>query len=366
MKARHGLVAGKLYPPHLGHHLLVRAAAAASERVTVVVVAASVESIPLDRRLAWMREAHAGEPNVTVIGTIENHAVAGAGSAVEAAHVELVRAVAAHVTAAPVDAVFAGAPRGRGELLARGLGARHVVVDRTAAPISSALCRADPIAAWDVLAPAVRAFLARRVVVIGAESTGKTTLAAELADALRARGGAFGLTRWVPEHGRERTLEKVYVASARAALAGTPPPPVHALPWNEEDFVAVARRQRALEEAEARAGGPVRVCDTDAFATGTWRERYLGARSPAVDGLADPPPGRLYLLTHHDDVPFEDDGLRDGAEVRAWMTARFAERLAASGREVVALRGAREERRAQALAAIDAMLARGFGLRAPL
>ena len=59
MIPKHGLVIGKFYPPHLGHHLLVNTAAAACERVTVVVLAASVESIPLATRVKWMREIHA-------------------------------------------------------------------------------------------------------------------------------------------------------------------------------------------------------------------------------------------------------------------------------------------------------------------
>ena len=54
MIARHGLVIGKFYPPHAGHHHLIRAAAARCARLTVVVMAATVESIPLARRVAWL------------------------------------------------------------------------------------------------------------------------------------------------------------------------------------------------------------------------------------------------------------------------------------------------------------------------
>ncbi|KWW98840.1 Nicotinamide-nucleotide adenylyltransferase [Carbonactinospora thermoautotrophica] len=64
---RHGLVLGKFYPPHAGHHLLISTAAAACDQVSVLVLAASVESIPLDLRVAWVREAHP-EPHVRVLG----------------------------------------------------------------------------------------------------------------------------------------------------------------------------------------------------------------------------------------------------------------------------------------------------------
>ena len=51
----------------------------------------------------------------------------------------------------------------------------------------------------------------------------------------------------------------------------------------------------------------------------------MGAPTPSVDALARHHP--LYLLTHHDGVPFEQDGIRDGESIRAWMTGRFEEAL---------------------------------------
>ncbi|WP_169791092.1 adenylyltransferase/cytidyltransferase family protein, partial [Streptomyces katrae] len=61
----HGLVLGKFYPPHAGHHHLVRTAQDQCERLTVLVCAASVESVPLADRVAWMREEH---PGADVVG----------------------------------------------------------------------------------------------------------------------------------------------------------------------------------------------------------------------------------------------------------------------------------------------------------
>ena len=191
MTPRHGLVIGKFYPPHAGHHLLVQTAAACCERVTVVVMAAAVESIPLEARVAWLRELH-GERGVTVVGTRDDHPVDLESDTAWSAHVALMQEAAAQVSSVPVDAVFTS--EAYGEELARRLGARHVAVDaaRTLVPISATRVRADPVGAWEYLSAPVRAWLARRVVVVGAESTGKTTLATELADRLRQRGGSHG------------------------------------------------------------------------------------------------------------------------------------------------------------------------------
>jgi nicotinamide riboside kinase len=193
-------------------------------------------------------------------------------------------------------------------------------------------------------------------VIVGAESTGKTTLAAELAEALRARGGPHGLTRAVPEYGREHTVRRLAEARARAALAGRPLPALEDLAWRSPEFEAIAARQNALEDAEARAGGPVLVCDTDAFATGIWHERYVGHRSPAVEALGRE--GALYLLTDPDDVPFVQDGLRDGQHLRRWMTDVFAARLGGTGRAWRWLRGDRRTRLAAAVEQVEALLRR--------
>ena len=126
----------------------------------------------------------------------------------------------------------------------------------------------------------------------------------------------------------------------------------------------IARHQNELEDLAARRGGPVLVCDTDAFATGIWCERYLGAPSAGVDAIARRHP--LYLLTHHDGVPFEQDGIRDGESIRDWMTGRFEEALAATGRRTVVLRGSVDERIATGLAAIDELVDSHWRFAAPV
>jgi len=362
-RTAHGLVIGKCYPPHAGHELLVRSAAAVSDRVSVLVLAHPDEALPLTDRVAWLAATVADLPHVTVAGGDDPHPIDYDDPAVWDLHEAEFRRVLATITDEPVTAVFSSEPYG--VELARRFGARPVCVDpeRTLVPVRASDVRADPVAAWDHLPAPVRAGLARRVVVVGAESTGKTTLCRDLADALRRRGGAHGATRWVPEVGRERTIELQGAAVAAAELAGAPRPPMDALAWPTAEFVAIADAQNRREDREAAIGGPVLVCDTDAFATGIWHERYVGRRDAGVDALARR--HDLYLLTHHDGVPFVQDGIRDGEHVRAWMTDRFAEELDATGRPFVELTGSWAERHEAGLAAIDDLLAAGWPFGSP-
>ncbi|MEU5660762.1 AAA family ATPase [Streptomyces sp. NPDC047737] len=350
----HGLVLGKFYPPHAGHHHLVRTARDRCERLTVLVCAASVESVPLADRVAWMREVH---PDVRVVGAVDDIPMDLADPAVWDAHM----AVFTGAVPEPVDTVFTSEEYG--DELARRFGAESVLVDpgRTVFPVSGTAVRADPAGCWDFLEPPVRAALTRRVVVLGAESTGTTTLARALTGHYRGRGGVWSRTGYVAEYGREFSEAKL--ASLRARWPGAQWEDVT---FTTDDFPLIAETQNAREDAAARLGSPVLFCDTDSFATTVWHERYIGGRNPLVEKTADRNRHHLWLLTSHEGVAFEDDGLRDGEELRPWMTDRFRAELTRTGREFIEITGSRQERLATAVAAVDALLAAGPHFTAPL
>jgi HTH-type transcriptional repressor of NAD biosynthesis genes len=376
----HGLVIGKFYPPHAGHHLLIETAAAACQRLSVVVMAATCESIPLTDRVQWLQRAHPSvatgtECVISVVGVTDDLAVDYDSAPAWEGHVALMRAAiersvsmsGADASAAVVDLVATSEPYGA-ELADR-LGATHLLVDltRSTQSVSGTAVRADVAGQWQYLRGPVRAGLARRVVVVGAESTGTTTVSRRLAEALRSRGGCWESTGWVPEFGREFTLRKLAAASALAAASGSPAPTMDDLTWTSEDFTAIAARQQQLEDAAAAVGSPVLVCDTDAFATSIWHQRYIGtpmaghANPTRSLGRPDGGPGAdLYLLTDDEEVPFVQDGIRDGEHLRSWMTRVFVEELNASGRRWVHLRGSLDERVAEALRQVDLLLTAGW------
>ena len=347
---------GKFYPPHAGHHLLIRAAAAACDAVSVVVMAARHESIPLEARVRWLSDEHRDAPQVRVTGIEDNLRMDLADPQAWEGHVALMKRALSRIGAAPVTTVFTS--EAYGAELARRFEARTVSVDpeRRRVPISGTQVRADPVANWQYLAPAVRAGLALRVVVLGAESTGTTTLALALAQRWRELGGAHALTGYVAEYGRAYTADKL----ARASPVALPE-----LKWTSDEFEHIARAQIAAEDLAARAGGPVLVCDTDAFATAIWHERYLRRASEAVIRIADACRPALYLLTDHAGVPFEQDGLRDGESIREWMTGRFAAALRDTGRAYLVLRGDRAQRLEQAWRASREVLENAWCFTAP-
>lgn len=333
---RHGVVVGKFYPFHAGHAHLIRSATRACDRVSVEVIAASVENIPLERRVAWIREGH---PSVRVVDLVDDTPVDFASETAWDAHT----ATIAGLLDEPADVVFTSDDYG-GEL-ARRLGAEWVQVDpgRVINPVSGTAIRADLAAHWSELSPATRADLAARIVVLGAESTGSTTLAAALAAELG--------TLWVPEYGRELSETREGGLDA---------------PWRSDEFDLVVDRQIAWEdEALRRVPTPVLVCDTDVLATALWHERYVGFVADRLHARAAAHPPALYVLTG-DEIPFVQDGMRDGEHIRADMQERFREVLAAQSVPWLEVRGSVAERLAQALPAVRAAVARATSFTAPL
>ncbi|GAA2094994.1 AAA family ATPase [Actinomadura alba] len=368
MTFRHGLVIGKFYPPHAGHHHLIDTAAAACERLTVVAAASSVESIPIALRAAWLRERHP-QAHVEIVAVVDDAEIDYDSDLIWAEHVAAFRAgleVASGlgvgaVDVPPVDAVFSS--EHYGAELARRFGAEHVPVDppRARFPVSGTAVRRDPAACWDWLSPAVRQHLARRVVVVGAESSGTTTLARALAAHYASRGGVWSATRWVPEYGRLYCEEKLAVAHRHDPRLW-----IGDLSWSSEEFTLIAERHLALEDAAARSGSPLLICDTDAFATALWHERYLESPAPEVERLHARTRHDLWILTDTAGVSFEQDGWRDGESIREWMSARFGEELDRRGLPYIVVSGPHERRLEAAVAAVDAVLDKGWAFSDPL
>ena len=318
----YGLVIGKFRPPHKGHGLLIQTALTHVDRLTVLVCGDATDTIPAALRAAWLRELYPA----TEVRVVETTGYDPDDSALWAALTQ------GWLGRAP-DVVFTS--EAYGDLYAHHLGCAHVAVDpdRRQVPVSGSRILVRPLAHLDDLEPLVRAHFVPRVAVVGAESTGKTTLARALAAHYR--------TVWAPEYGRAYwdgllTLSEIDCTTT--------------------DFVHIAESQRRLEDMLARHARRVLICDTDALTTRLWHERYLGTDSPALRRLAESPRYALYLLSG-DDIPWEDDGTRERAHERPWFQERFRTALGAQRTPFILLSGSPDRRLVAATRAIDRVLA---------
>lgn len=319
---KRGFVVGKFYPPHRGHHYLIDTALSQVDYLYVAVVDSKNQTIPATLRAKWLREIH---PNADV--HVIDDIYADDDSKAWAEHT-------IKTLGYRPDVVFTSEEYGTA--WAEYLECDHVQVDqpRLTYPVSGTKVRHDPLSYWRYLSPPVRAYFARRVCVIGAESTGTTTLAHALAEHYQ--------TNWVPEYGRFYTEGKLLDQE-------------HSAEWLSHEFKVIADLQNRTEDELARTCNKVLFCDTDAFATELWHERYMEYSSPAVRAYSENRSYGLYIVTAPD-IPFVQDGLRDGEHIRQQMHKRFIEELKQRNKPYIIVRGSINARLNSSIKHIDALL----------
>ena len=348
MPSHTGLVVGKFWPPHRGHQLLLETAAAQVTELLVLVYTNPDDlrhTAPV--RAHWLRELYRGDDYIQGprIGSTPLRIYALPAAAVppntadDTTQREFVRQWLARQNVR-VDVVFSSEAYGPG--FAEHLGATHVAVDnlRQQVPTSGTQLRtalADDTHEFAVPAHHIHPFVAAqygvvpattvpRLVLLGAESSGKTTLSIALAEALG--------TAWVPEYGRTLHEQK------NGAL-------------DYEDLVYIGRRQLELEdEATPQAHGWL-VCDTNAATTALYSYYYFHRCDPALQRLAQVCRQRYaHTFVCMPTVPFEDDGWRGPEALRQFQHGAILMQLELLGIPYTLVDGSVEERVAKVRAVL--------------
>ena len=177
----------------------------------------------------------------------------------------------------------------------------------------------------------MEAITARRVCLIGAECTGKTRLAEDLA--------RHFATVCVPEYAREYA-ERV------------------ARPLTYMDVGAIAEGQIALNESATRDARPatrVIILDTDLISTVVYSRHHYGHCPEWIEREARNRRADLYLLLDID-VPWVADPARDSGERRDQLHDEFRETLEEFEARYELVSGEWKERLRHAIRAIEATL----------
>lgn len=172
-----------------------------------------------------------------------------------------------------------------------------------------------------------------KIVLFGPESTGKTTLAKQLA--------AHYKTQWVPEYMREYLEEKW---ESKAQLV------------SKEDLIPIANGQLKLENKIAQKVDDLLICDTNLLELKVYSEYYYDGYCPEeIKFEATKNNYSIYLLTYID-IPWEEDVLRDRPNNREEMFSIFETELKTQGFPYKILKGNEEERFNKAVEIIDQLL----------
>lgn len=312
-----GLVVGTFAPLHRGHQALIEAARAACDHVVVGVWSnPEPDGLPQAVRAGWIATLF---PDAEV--WTPDPAAAPLDAAPPEAHHAFVRA---HLPR-PVDVVFTA--EAYGPAFAAALNAEHVALDRSGDAVSGTAIRADVHAWRDALDPRVYAHFVPRIALLGAESTGKSTLSAALAERLGTMAvEEYGRTLW-EERGGDVPLD---------------------------DYVLIAERHRELEDAAHLRAHRVLVCDTNAITTQQYAFFYHGACPPRVQALAAECATRYArTLVCAPDFGLVQDGWRVHQEVQRYQDGAIRNDLTLRGIPYDVISGSVEARVEQVLGLLD-------------
>ncbi|MEF2245791.1 AAA family ATPase [Paenibacillus sp. IITD108] len=282
-----GLTLGKYAPLHRGHQHVIETAMAEMDEVIVIIYdCPETTDIPLPVRASWIRKLY---PAVRVIEAWDGPSEVGDTPEIKSMQEQYVLRI---LNGCLITHFYCS--EFYGEHMSEALGAvnRLVDPDRVQFPVSGTKVRKAPYQSRTFLHPVVYRDLAANIVFLGAPSTGKTTLAAHMAD--------LHQTVWMPEYGREY-WEQHHVERR----------------LSQAQLVELAEIHLAREEGLLHKANHYLFVDTNAITTYMFSKSYHGEALPRLSQLADDASKRYDLVfVCGDDIPYEDTWDRSGAVER--------------------------------------------------
>jgi NadR type nicotinamide-nucleotide adenylyltransferase len=165
----------------------------------------------------------------------------------------------------------------------------------------------------------------RRISITGPESTGKTTLAQQLAEQYR--------TVYAPEVARS------YLASIGR-------------PYTYDDLLIIAREQYRMEQQMVKKADRYLFCDSDFLVLKIWSLDKFGRCEPWILDRVERHRYDLYLLTDID-LPWEPDPQREDPHRREYLFGLYRAELEGLGVSYEVVSGRQEERLERATRIIE-------------
>lgn len=309
-----GLTLGKFAPFHKGHQLLIETAVNEVDELIVLIYDDPVINIALATRAAWIREIY---PKIVVIEGVNSPNDTGYTPEIMKIQEDYVLSVLGNRT---ISHFYSSEPYGVHMSIALNAVNRQVDVSRNIIPISATKIRKDSFENKKFIHPIVYKDLITKVVLLGAPSTGKTTLAEKLAL-------HFG-TQWMPEYGREY-WEKHQI-NKRLTL---------------EDLLKIAETHIEREDALVLQSNRILFSDTNAITTYLFSLDYHGTALAALENLAKAAENRHDIIFVCDtDIPYDDTWDRSGDVKRKEFQQRIIEDLNNRNLKYYMLSGTIDER----------------------
>ena len=334
MKYRTGMYGGCFNPPHLGHvDCIIRAAGQCEKLYLVLDVGNRRDEIDSRIRYRWLYQLTQHIGNVKIL-FLEDPAPSK-----EAYTRDLWQADADKIKAEigeKLDVVFCGSDYGEDSFWNICYPeSDFVIFPRN--EMNSTELRRDPYSHWDWLPDVVKPYYTKKVLLIGGESTGKSTLAMNLA----------------------HRFQGTYVEEAGKTMSERSGTDLLMLP---EDFTEILLQHKLNEIKALERGSRLLFEDTDAIVTRFYmsflKDGGIARNLPlaqAIDGLNG---YDLILFLEPEGSIFTDDGSRSTVirDDRLRYSEQIKDLLRTSGRSFVSISGDYEERYLTAVKLVSELL----------
>lgn len=329
-----GIVFGKFMPLHLGHEYLINTAIENMDKVFVVVCSLSNEPIDGELRYQWMvnrYEKLIEEGRVEVFHLKEDWIPQEPKDCdnYDVFYGTWAGTLNALVNYRPIDYVFGS--EAYINPVARHLQATPYIVDidRETFPVSGTACRTNPFANWEYMNPNVRSYFTKKILIIGGESTGKSTLTDNLANFFRESGyKAIG----IPEYARDWIDDNLGGDMDRLEF---------------EHITHFGKQQMKLVNHFANEGNMQLVfSDTSAIASIVFQDVYYDNFSLDLSDEVEKEQWDLVLFLQPD-VPWVDDGQRNLPHIRHYVNNSISDILDSINQPYFIIRGSDFDKRTE-------------------
>lgn len=319
-------VFGKFLPFHKGHEAMINFALRKCDTLSVLICCSEKENISGVVRRSWIENSFKGNSrvNLQIFHYSESEFPNTSKASREVAKVwskvfrEKFPDHARLITSEPY-----------GDYIAEYLEIEHVPFDpsRTTFPVSASAIRKDLFLNWKFLPESVKPYFAVKVVVLGTESTGKSTLTQDLSTHFRCS--------FVSESGRE------IIADSNS--------------FTMEDLHSVAKEHANQINKAVQFNSPLIIIDTDIHITKSYSRFRFGTELNVDDATINSNKASLYLYLNND-VEYFQDGTRLNKTERDLLDVSHRKVLAENRIDIVEISGSWKARFNKAVLEIPKLL----------